>query len=261
MISFFFQSAQKQSHRFWIEAMLAGRAILFTGRRVNCPCCGWKLRSFTQGNTSIKKREKGYCPRCNSKARHRRNWLFLKEQTDLFEKPMQLLHVSPKYALARRLSKMANIDFTGIDLEGRPFANHPIDVSDLPFESNKFDAIICIHVLEHVVDDRAAMHELHRVLKEGGWALITVPIDFQRKTYEDPTVQSAEARKIHFGEEQHWRVYGFDFIDRLTAAGFEVELNRAEDIPQTTQIKFGIIENEHVFFCKKSKSSQRSATQ
>ena len=174
---------------------------------------------------------------------------------------MQLLHVSPKYALARRLSKMANIDFTGIDLEGRPFANHPVDVSDLPFESNKFDAIICIHVLEHVVDDRAAMHELHRVLKEGGWALITVPIDLQRKTYEDPTVQSAEARKIHFGEEQHWRVYGFDFIDRLTAAGFEVELNRAEDIPQTTQIKFGIIENEHVFFCKKSKSSQRSATQ
>lgn len=252
MISFFFQSAQKQSHRFWIETILAGRAILFTGWRVRCPCCNWKLRAFTQGNTSLKTREKGYCPRCNSKSRHRRNWLFLKEHTDLFQAPTRLLHVSPKYALARRFTKMANIEFTGIDLEGRPFAEHPIDVCDLPFESSKFDAIICIHVLEHVMDDRTAINELHRVLKQGGWALITVPIDLQQKTHEDPSIQTPQERKIHFGEEQHWRIYGNDFIDRLTSAGFEVALNRAENIPRSIQNKFGILENEHVFLCKKT---------
>ncbi len=261
MISFFFQSAQKQRNRFWIETILAGRAIFFMGWRVHCPCCGWKLRSFTRGNTSLKTREKGYCPRCNSKARHRRNWLFLKEHTDLFEKQIRLLHVSPKYSLARRFTKMANIQFTGIDLEGRPFAEHPIDVSDLPFESDTFDAVICIHVLEHVLNDRLAITELHRVLKQGGWALITVPIDFQRKTYEDPTIKTAEARKLHFGEEQHLRIYGDDFINRLRSAGFKVELNRAEDIPNSVQNKFGIIKNEHVFLCKKNSVSPEKTTQ
>ena len=85
--------------------------------------------------------------------------------------------------------------------------------------------------------------------------LITVPIDFQRKTYEDPAIKTAEARKLHFGEEQHWRIYGNDFIDRLTSAGFEVELNRAEDIPSSLQHKFGVMENEHVFLCKKTLST------
>ena len=121
--------------------------------------------------------------------------------------------------------------------------------------------IYVLYVLEHVVDDRAALHELHRVLKQGGWALITVPIDFQRKTYEDPAIQSAEDRKLHFGEEQHWRIYGNDFIDRLTTAGFDVELNRAEDTPSSIQERFGIIENEHVFFCKKKRSPHGATTQ
>ena len=150
MISFLFNSAENSTNRIWIEPALACRAMLFAGRKHTCPCCGWKLRAFTEGNTSLKIRPNGYCPRCNSKARHRRDWLFLQENTNLFDQPIRLLHVSPKYALARRLARMPRIDFVGVDLDGRPFAPHRVDISKIPFESESFDAIICIHVLEHV---------------------------------------------------------------------------------------------------------------
>jgi len=239
-------------HRWWIESALACRALLFIGSKYVCPCCGWKLRAFTQGGTSLNVRPNGYCPRCNSKARHRRDWLFLQEKTNLFSTPIRLLHVSPKYALSRRLTKLPAIDFVGVDLEGRPHAPHKVDITEIPFESASFDAIICIHVLEHVEDDRKAIAELYRVLRPGGWALISVPIDFSRKTYEDPTIVAPEDRKKHFGEEQHVRWYGFDFIDRLQSEGFEVQLDRGVDVPASSKEKHGLLDDENVFYCTKA---------
>jgi predicted SAM-dependent methyltransferase len=252
LISLLFKSASSSTHRFWIETALACRALLFVGNKHVCPCCGWKLRAFTHGGTSLKVRPNGYCPRCNSKARHRRDWLFLEQRTNLFSDPIRLLHVSPKYALSRRLTKMRDIEFVGVDLEGRPHAPHRVDISQIPFESESYDAIICIHVLEHVEDDRQAIGELYRVLKPGGWALISVPIDFDRETYEDPAIVTPEERKKHFGEEQHVRIYGFDFPDRLAAAGFEVQLDRGSDLPSEIKQKYGLLDNENVFYCTKA---------
>jgi SAM-dependent methyltransferase len=252
MISFLFNSAESSANRLWIEFALACRAVLFAGKKHICPCCGWKLRAFTQGNTSLKVRNNGYCPRCNSKARHRRDWLFLQSQTNLFEEPIRLLHVSPKYALARRLTKEPQIDFVGIDLEGRPYAPHRVDIAEIPFDSESFDAIICIHVLEHVEEDRKAIAELHRVLKPGGWALISVPIDFDNITYEDASIVSPEERKKHFGEEQHFRIYGCDFVNRLEAAGFKVRLDRGVDVPVEARDTYGLLDDENVFYCTKA---------
>jgi SAM-dependent methyltransferase len=48
-------------------------------------------------------------------------------------------------------------------------------VQELPWEANTFDLITCLDVIEHLPDDRAALQELRRVSKPGGWALLTVP--------------------------------------------------------------------------------------
>jgi SAM-dependent methyltransferase len=48
------------------------------------------------------------------------------------------------------------------------------DAERLPFDQASFDLIVALDVLEHV-DDRAAVGELARVLRPGGWAIITVP--------------------------------------------------------------------------------------
>ena len=58
----------------------------------------------------------------------------------------------------------------------KKFGNvHHGDVCDLPFAEASFDLVLATDILEHVADDSLAMREIARVLKPGGWALVTVP--------------------------------------------------------------------------------------
>jgi SAM-dependent methyltransferase len=45
----------------------------------------------------------------------------------------------------------------------------------LPFGSDSFDLVVCLDVLEHIADDRAALGELRRVTVASGRLLVTVP--------------------------------------------------------------------------------------
>lgn len=49
------------------------------------------------------------------------------------------------------------------------------DAQDLPFEDNSMDLILATDVMEHVDHDDAAMDEAFRVLRPGGYILLTVP--------------------------------------------------------------------------------------
>lgn len=46
---------------------------------------------------------------------------------------------------------------------------------DLPFEDNFFDVILFLDVLEHIKDDKKAIKEAKRVLKDGGIIILTSP--------------------------------------------------------------------------------------
>lgn len=48
-------------------------------------------------------------------------------------------------------------------------------VSSLPYESNMFDIVTILDVLEHINDDSSAIREIQRVLKPGGYCIIFVP--------------------------------------------------------------------------------------
>lgn len=52
------------------------------------------------------------------------------------------------------------------------------DVSNLPFEDNSIDAILAIHLLEHVEEPQKAVKEIYRVLKPGGYAYFDTPFIF-----------------------------------------------------------------------------------
>jgi ubiquinone/menaquinone biosynthesis C-methylase UbiE len=89
---------------------------------------------------------------------------------------------------------------------------------DLPDEC--VDLVLCLHVLEHVDDDRRAMAEVHRILRPSGHFIVMVPIEEGWEvTYENPKVVSPRQRLLHFGQEDHVRFYGRDIRNRLTAAG------------------------------------------
>lgn len=50
-----------------------------------------------------------------------------------------------------------------------------VSSTHLPFSNQQFDWVVAIDVLEHLDDDQPFLQELHRVLRSGGQAVITVP--------------------------------------------------------------------------------------
>jgi SAM-dependent methyltransferase len=202
------------------------RPLLYRGDAVECPCCEGHFSSFR----SFNRRPNAECPRCGSLERHRTLWLYLRDRTDLLVEPAAVLHFAPEPALEHRLRSSGNVRYTAADLHPAHSGIERVDIMAIPFADASFDLVLCNHVLEHVPDDRAAMRELHRVLRPGGRALLQHPIEEHRaETYEDATIVSPAQRRIAFGQADHVRVYGRDFRDRLTAPGFEVTVERFAD--------------------------------
>jgi SAM-dependent methyltransferase len=238
----------------WVkEAGLFCRGLAWAGRRYLCPCCGWSLRGFVGPGSFLSSKPDGYCPRCNAKARHRRIWLYLEERVGLSDIERRVLEVAPWPSFLRRLRRMPNIRFVGLDIgQWGPQVTLVGDARAIPVRTGAFDLVLCVHVLEHVQDDRLVMSELNRVLKPGGVAVVNVPMRLDRPTHEDPTITDPEERSRVFGEPFHVRYYGPDLGDRLTAAGFEVSLNLAGDVPATVRARFGLRDDEHIFHCTKT---------
>lgn len=233
------------------ELILTMRALPLLGRRFHCPCCGWSLRHFTVGGASLKSKPNGYCPRCNSKPRHRWLWIFLQEKTELFKSPLRVLHLSPAYSMGRSMAALHHLSYTSADLVTKQNVHIRMDLSDAAFKHQSFDAIVCLHVLEHVERDRPAIDNLYRMVKPGGWVLVGVPIRLDENTYEDASIVDPEARKAAFGEKDHYRWYGRDLIDRLSQTGFEVEMHKACDFPISKQKKYGLKSGEVMLLCRR----------
>jgi SAM-dependent methyltransferase len=127
------------------------------------------------------------------------------------------------------------------------------DITDIPFEPDSFDVVLCNHVLEHIPDDRRAMSELYRVMKKGAWAILQVPIDYNReKTYEDFSITDPCGRTKAFGQHDHVRWYGRDYADRLRSVGFTViEETYVKTLPQADVSRYGLDPSEILYFCRK----------
>jgi SAM-dependent methyltransferase len=50
-----------------------------------------------------------------------------------------------------------------------------IENIDLPFQEEKFDVILCLDVLEHLIDPWEAVRRLHLLLKPGGSLICSIP--------------------------------------------------------------------------------------
>lgn len=115
------------------------------------------------------------------------------------------------------------------------------DVEQLPFADASFDKSLCSHTLEHVLDDRAVVCEIHRVVKPGGVSVFAVPLKY---TIPYRLIRSVEgiARTIFrpgkkpapvappgtldvrlVGVQAHIRHYSVSaFCEMLTESGFAV---------------------------------------
>ena len=232
------------------NTLLLARAFLNLGRRFECPCCGWRSRGFLHSRAVLRQRGAGYCPRCNSKARHRRDWLFLDELLARTAS-VRVLHLAPAWCMARALRQRVGDGYIAGDLAGGETTTARMDACDIPLRDGAVDAAVAIHVLEHVRDDRAAMREIFRALKPAGWALVTVPLSDNAETLEDPGITDPDERRRLYGERTHLRLHGRDFAARLSEAGFEVEIHPATEISKEKRARHGITLDETVFLCRK----------
>jgi SAM-dependent methyltransferase len=166
------------------------------------------------------------CPRCGSLERHRLLWVWLRGHGALGGAVRDVLHVAPEPGLRRALRGVPGVRWVGGDLSPEDPGVAALDLTALPFADGSFDMVLCSHVLEHVADDGRAMTEVRRVLRPEGMAVLQQPVDDRlERTREDPGAPPAERLRL-FGQEDHVRVYGRDFVERLRAAGFEVEVVR-----------------------------------
>lgn len=219
-----------------------------------CPICQKKSDKFLSFGLNL--REDAMCPFCNSLERDRLAYLYLSKETSFFTKEKQnMLHVAPEKILAQVFQSTIGNGYMSVDIE-KNRAMVEMDITEIKFANNKFDAIYCSHVLEHIVEDEKAMKELCRVLKDDGWAILNVPIMTEGKTFEDYTIIEADERMKIYGDPLHVRNYGNDYKDRLTQNGFNVSIIIAKNFLSSSEIiNMGITSAAgEIYFCNKELS-------
>lgn len=229
---------------------------MYGGVRFKCIFCGHRFRKLLPDGLQIpvlKERRViggGYrpnatCPYCHSFDRERLIYLYLQRKTNVFFEPLKMLHVAPELNLQKMLKTRPNLDYVSVDIDPRA-AMVQMDITDIQYEDNCFDVIICNHVLEHIPDDRRAMSELYRILRPGGWSVLQVPISLSlEETYEDPRVETPAEREGVSGQTG-------DYGQRLESVGCAVEVcSPIKEFSVTEIRKYTLLQDENVYVCSK----------
>ena len=217
----------------------------FTSRRLPrlCPICGYRGVFVSVGRPP---RRDVRCPSCGSRERHRLMHLWVTEGGGDRLAGKRILHFAPEKAVRQQMR--GNKLYETADLYESD-VTHPVDITDTALAAASYDVVIAHHVLEHILDDRAAMREMFRILKPGGVAILSTPINASRRdTYENPSITDPALRTLHFSAPDHKRYYGLDFADRLTEAGFSVETFR---MPPELEPRYGLLPAEWLYIARK----------
>ena len=189
--------------------------------RINffCPICSYAGHFLSFGKPP---QRYAICPHCYSLERDRLYAYFLEDRHDPLS-GSDVIHFAPEPGLYKLIMEQYQPHFY-ITADPTPYvAGRREDMTALSMADTSVDIIIANHVLEHIEDDKQAMAECYRVLRNGGQLWVTVPIvEGWAHTYKTPTVTTPEDRDRHYGRYDHMRVYGRDLVTRLESEGFTV---------------------------------------
>ncbi len=193
------------------------------------------------------------CPTCGSSDRDRlmglyflRHWVEEGRAGDA-----RVLEIAPAAPLSALLRDCA-ADYRSGDLMS-PAAMDRVDITDMAcYEDGRFDLVVCSHVLEHVIDDGAALRELRRVLAPGGAAMLLVPLPLDvRQTDEvkagEPMPDAAE-RIRRFAQDDHVRQYDREeFMARIGRAGLRLQVVAQADFPDDPFPQYGLLPRSRLY--------------
>ena len=121
------------------------------------------------------------------------SWLVLRERRRLFQRwisalgsgQLSVLDVGGRIQPYRVLLDGRLREYVGVDLRQSPLVDVVARAEQIPLASGQFDLVICTQVLEYIAEPAAAIAEMHRVLKFGGYLLLSVPAVFPRDSEND----------------------------------------------------------------------------
>ncbi|SVE33841.1 uncharacterized protein METZ01_LOCUS486695, partial [marine metagenome] len=178
--------------------------LIFQGSRIlSCSLCRFSAPAFIHLSNSLGITWNSACPECNSRSRHR-GLIFLYREYLQEKQAKKILQFAPEPVLENEIRKYKQHQYftTDYHMSGVDFPGE--DIQNLSFADSSFDLVFSNHVLEHVPDDKQAVAETARILKNGGVAIITLPGDWRRKL----------TRSFgHLNYNGHYREYGLDVID------------------------------------------------
>jgi SAM-dependent methyltransferase len=197
-------------------------ALLSYPKKVECNVCGWSGSRFMSDSWH----ENAKCPNCYSNIRHRLFYAALQNIDNLLFDTLicnkRILHFAPEKIISSYIRHSAaqyvTVDFIRNDCDLR------LDMSSMPDVGDEsFDIVIAFDVLEHVPYYQNALSEVHRILTQNGIAIFTVPQkDNLSITYEDSNIKLPADRLKYFGQDDHLRIFGNDFINKVENMGFLV---------------------------------------
>ena len=195
------------------------------------------------------------CPHCGAHDRERHLLMYLRASGVLMDlRGKSVLHFAPEKRLSGFIRSAQPARYLPCDLFPQTQEVQRVDMLQMPFESGSLDVVIANHVLEHVDDDARALAEIHRVLKQGGIAILQTPYSSRlHGTWHDGGIDSPEARLQAYGQEDHVRLYGRDIFERIVAAGFESCVQQHADLLAAVEpVKEGVNPGEPFFLFRKA---------
>ena len=105
------------------------------------------------------------------------------------------------------VTEYIRMDIKGADIVG--------SIYDIPFEENTFDSLVSTQVFEHLAHPQKGALEMHRVLKKGGHALVTVPQ--WNELHEEP---HDYFRYTRYGLESLFAEAGFTIVSITRVGGY-----------------------------------------
>lgn len=195
------------------------------------------------------------CPWCGCHDRERHLLLYARATGILANlHGKHVLHFAPERNFSRFISGAGPERYIKGDLYPSSQDIERIDMLDIPFADATFDLVIANHVLEHVADDERALHEIQRIIKPGGHAILQTPYSPRLcHTWSDPGIDSDAARLQAYGQEDHVRLYGKDIFERFAASGLVPQIgSHSMLLPSINPERFGVNVHEPLFLFRKA---------
>lgn len=189
-----------------------------------CPSCGFSGR-FAAAYAATGRRPYAICPSCGARERHRLQSLVLDLLLQRYDfSKLRVLHMAPELLIEKRFKAAgaeyvsADIDPVGVDLQ--------IDLTCIDQPDDSYDVVYASHVLEHIRDDTAALREIVRILRPGGFAVLPVPlVGLVTIEYPEPVLS----------EELHVRGPAPDYYDRYQLFFDRVERYSSQEFDEKYQ--------------------------